>query len=291
MIRYIIVTLILLSANAYGASFYCDPVNGDMSNDGSSESPWTTIQAVIAANKIDSQMYDVPWPDSTSTLVPRNAGAPVQAGDTIYLRSGYHGSIFIQSYFNASNITITNDVGHTPTLRNIVVHAASNWIFDGLSISPEYATGFSESAIVFFEDNGYFGLSYNLTVSNCDVFTVEDTTSWSAEDWTSKACFGFWLRSDYITIDNNTIYNVRIGIYLYHNYLTVTNNTIDGFQGDAISGRTSDTTIDNNLIKNVFKTDPATHNDGIQLYGTPAAPTERVTITRNTSFILRSFMT
>ena len=53
----------------WGASYYVDPVNGDMGNPGTVEHPWKTLEAVLSRKKV----FD--------------------AGDTIFLRSGYHGAI------------------------------------------------------------------------------------------------------------------------------------------------------------------------------------------------------
>ena len=45
------------------------------------------------------------------TLVTVNAGAPVKAGDTLWLRSGYHGAVTIQGAYNAAPITVAAQPG------------------------------------------------------------------------------------------------------------------------------------------------------------------------------------
>src|SRR5690606_38143282 len=52
--------------------FYCDPVNGNIENDGSPESPWSTLQKVFETRR------------------------PFVAGDTICLLDGYHGKPSVQ---------------------------------------------------------------------------------------------------------------------------------------------------------------------------------------------------
>ena len=47
-------------------------------------------------------------------LVTRNAGAPVKGGDTIYLRSGYHGALRVVDFYNEKRITVAAQAGHEP---------------------------------------------------------------------------------------------------------------------------------------------------------------------------------
>ncbi len=45
--HFILTVSIFFTIQATSKTFYLDPVNGSMSNNGSSASPWTTVQAVI----------------------------------------------------------------------------------------------------------------------------------------------------------------------------------------------------------------------------------------------------
>jgi hypothetical protein len=96
-----------LPATAWAKDFYVDPATGSPSGDGSVTKPWRTIEEVIAANLVSTQNWaSLPY-TSTSTLVAKNPTGPIKAGDTVYLRSGYHGALSIIGHYNAKTITIT----------------------------------------------------------------------------------------------------------------------------------------------------------------------------------------
>jgi len=78
----------LVASVLHGAVFYVDPEKGDMDNDGSAERPWRTIEQVFGQNLIETR-------DTAGSL--KNPQAPVKAGDTILLRSGYHGEIYCEA--------------------------------------------------------------------------------------------------------------------------------------------------------------------------------------------------
>ena len=90
--------LILLLGVAFAAradDFYIDPVNGSDAGDGSATNPWRSLQALFDDGLIETQDWpDYPYQDGMQ-LVTVNAGAPVRAGDTIWLRSGYYGDLVI----------------------------------------------------------------------------------------------------------------------------------------------------------------------------------------------------
>src|SRR5512139_2168883 len=98
--RGLLTCLLLCLVPPVGATdFYVDPVNGSDSGDGSAANPWRTLQAVIAANLIETRNWDSLPYGSGSVLVPVNAGAPVKAGDTLWLRTGYHGEVVISGAY------------------------------------------------------------------------------------------------------------------------------------------------------------------------------------------------
>src|SRR6476469_2176744 len=134
--------LILLLGAAFAAhagDFYIDPVNGSDAGDGSATNPWRSLQALFDDGLIETQDWpDYPYQDGMQ-LVTVNAGAPVRAGDTIWLRSGYHGDLVIEHAYNTAPITIAVEAGQSPEVRSLRVQAAQNWIVRGLSISPSYA--------------------------------------------------------------------------------------------------------------------------------------------------------
>lgn len=106
--RVIAIMLVLVAGLAAGADWYVDPSVPDNTGDGSALRPWRTLEDVFAAGLIESKDKDGN---------PVNAGAPVKAGDTLWLRSGYHGDINTGGYFNDDYITIAAEAGYTPQLQ------------------------------------------------------------------------------------------------------------------------------------------------------------------------------
>ena len=112
------------------AVFYVDPEKGNIDNDGSAARPWRTIQEVFEHNLIRTR-------DSAGRS--KNPNAPVKAGDTILLRSGYHGEIYCRGAYNDDYITIAAEKGHTPKIRRIFFSTARKWIIRGLTVSCSFA--------------------------------------------------------------------------------------------------------------------------------------------------------
>lgn len=89
-----------------GNIFYCDPVNGSMDNDGSKDRPRTRLQDVVENNLIETRESAVHPCEEEAGLIIKNEGAPVKAGDTIMLRSWYHGAFPLTGAYNTEYINI-----------------------------------------------------------------------------------------------------------------------------------------------------------------------------------------
>src|SRR5262249_53561926 len=156
---------VLLCCTALGArasDFYVDPVNGSDAGDGSAANPWRSLQSLFDDGLIETQDWpDYPYEDGMQ-LVPVNDGAPVRAGDTIWLRSGYHGDLVIEHAYNTAPITIAAEAGESPHIRSLTVQAAQNWIVSGLSISPSYAATLDSIDMVEISDHNYFGPTWDI---------------------------------------------------------------------------------------------------------------------------------
>ena len=93
---------ILLGVTAAQAStFYCDPIHGSPQGDGSSARPWGTIEQILQERLI--QLRD-------RAGQPANPEAPVKPGDTVLLRSGWHGIIRVAEGYNDQFITVEKNV-------------------------------------------------------------------------------------------------------------------------------------------------------------------------------------
>lgn len=266
---------------AVADSFYCDPVLGNPSGDGTQSNPWRTLQEVISGNLI--QTYD----RNGNTL---NPNAPVHPGDTILLRSGYQGVVYIAKGYNDLPITIAADDGETPQLGWIIVREGSRWTFRGLTISPEFAppaAGNPPTEIVRFAENGT-SPSSELIIEDSFIFTVADSSNWTANDWINNAATGIRLGrhgTGHIA-RNNYIMNVRFGINLCAYDCIAEGNVIDSFSGDGIRATRDGQVVQYNVIKNCrcsAADGDTNHDDGIQcfLFNVGYGTVQNVTIRGN----------
>ncbi|MHC4751975.1 MAG: hypothetical protein ACYTFW_19135, partial [Planctomycetota bacterium] len=195
------------------AVYYVDPNRGSMNNNGSSEKPWSTVQEVFKKGLIETQAYDnLPYKPGAS-LKPRNQGAPVKAGDTILLRSGYHGQLWDRGAVNSDYITIAAETGHTPYLKRIYLSAVSKWILRGLTITPELAPTYERNPLIHIESHGWHGPSSDVIIENCTLYSVRDSSKWTAGDWNKLACRGIQFNNcPNSIIRNNTLKNINFGI-------------------------------------------------------------------------------
>jgi len=258
--------LFCLAPPAGAADFYVDPVNGSDGGDGSAASPWRTLQAVLQANLIETRNWEsLPYHPGLA-LVTVNAGAPVKAGDTLWLRDGYHGAVVIQSAYNALPITIAAAPGHVPRLKSLLVQSAQNWVLRGLSISPSHAPPLAPITVVNVRDHSWFGPAWDVTIDGCDVFTVDDASAWSASDWVNVASSGVGVGADRVTVHASRVRNVRFGISVSGKQARIQDNLVDGFSADGMRGLGDDGLFEYNRVQNNYVGDPpdTNHDDGFQ---------------------------
>jgi hypothetical protein len=258
--------LLCLAAPVSATDFYVDPVNGSDAGNGSAANPWRTLQAVIEANLIETQDWESLPYEPGLNLVPVNVGAPVKAGDTLFLRSGYHGEVVIQSAYNASPITIVAEPGQVPLVRSLRVEAAQNWVVRGLSISPSYALPLDQGTIVDVSDDGYLGPAWDVEVDDCDIFTVDDASGWGPDEWVNLTSSGVDVDADRVTIHNSRVRNVRFGIGVSGKDAKIQGNLVDGFSADGLRGLGDNGLFEYNRIQNDYIGDDfdPNHDDGFQ---------------------------
>jgi nitrous oxidase accessory protein NosD len=267
MRRSLAVLLLCCAAPAAATDFYVDPVNGSDSGNGSASSPWRTLQAVLAANLIETRNWSALPYEPGAVLVTINAGAPVKAGDRLWLRSGYHGAVTIQSAYNLLPITVAAQAGHVPRLRSLTVQAAQNWVIRGLSLSPSHAPPITPTiTILNVRDHSFFGPAWDITVEGADIFTINDASAWTANDWVSQASSGVSLSAERATLRNSRVRNVRFGISVSGKGDRVQGNLVDGFSADGMRGLGDDGVFEYNRVQNNYVNDPpdANHDDGFQ---------------------------
>ncbi len=265
------------------AVFHIDPASGSMQNDGSASAPWSTLAEVLDAELIATRSYSpLPYEAGVSQLVPKNPGAPVQAGDTLLLFSGLHGDCFYRGAYNTAVITIMAADGETPVLSQFHMQACANWRLIGVQVSPEPYGVFHGEPLVRFASHGYHGPTRDVEVRDCNVSTAADTWEWTAAEWVDRASDGIRVSGNHAAILNNELTNVHFGIVLAGDSGQAVGNSIVNFSGDGMRPMGSDILFEGNTIKNCYAVGDGNHDDGIQSFTNLANPFYRVTLRGNT---------
>lgn len=265
MIRIMLlcIGLCLVSLEAKAAEFYVDPVNGTAAGEGSVERPWRTIQEVFDAGLVESQQWNQHPYSEQSKLVVKNPGAPMRGGDTIWLRSGFHGDLLIDEYYNPDGITIAADEDHAPCLSSLRIRSGSHWIIRGLTISAEFAEAYERHTLIDLDAHSWRGPIHDVVVEDCIVRSVADTTDWTVDDWNQLACNGIQVDGTRMTIRNNDLLNVNFGISVSADDSLVMGNVVENFAGDGLRGLGNHCTFQYNTVKNCYAVNQ-NHDDGFQ---------------------------
>ncbi len=280
-ISTIIILVITISQLAFANTFYIDPTNGSMANDGSILLPWSTLEEVINANLIHTRGYTLPYDVTTSTFIDKNTNGPIHAGDTLIVLSGLHGKFFQRGSFNESYITIKAMDGHQPIISEINLTAGSNWRFEGLTISSEPYGEYLTSNLMYLQSHGWHGPINNLHIKDCNLYSTANSTPWSKDDWLSNSRTGMSIVGDSVLVENCHLLNVNFGISLVGKNLIALNNTIENFAGDGMRALGPNIVIEGNTIKNCYKIND-NHDDGIQSFNLGTYDTRNVIIRGNT---------
>jgi hypothetical protein len=249
----------LLSAT----TFYLDPNNGNMGNDGSSNHPWTTVQEVLDSNLIETYAPENYPYEEGDPLILVNEGAPIKAGDTLICRTGYYGALHISRKFNTDYITICAEDSHTPIFKNIRLTGTRYWRLQGLTVTPSAASQYERNTLVFIEWHNWSGPSTYITVEDCDLYSIENTFFWSADDWDQLSCTAINSQGKNVIIRNNYCKNVNFGISSSGDSCLVEYNTIENFAGDGLRGLGDYNTFQYNIVKNSYDVN-GNHDDGFQ---------------------------
>jgi hypothetical protein len=258
---------LLLLAAAYpvpAATFHCDPVKGRPDGDGSAARPWRTIEEAIAAKRIQIR-------DAKGS--PSDPKAPVKPGDTILLRSGWHGVIRIPGGVNDAFVTIAAAPGQTPQVGWIAIDGGRKWKVKGLTVSPSLApTPLRKvpSNLVMLGERGDAACA-ELVVEDCFVYSVLDASRWTAKDWMETASSGIWLGRNGTghVARNNYVLNTRFGINLCAPGVLCEGNVVTDFSADGIRVTRDGQVVQYNVVKNIFVSaadGDKNHDDGIQAF-------------------------
>ncbi|WP_407180101.1 right-handed parallel beta-helix repeat-containing protein [Bradyrhizobium sp. STM 3562] len=218
---------------ATGHAFYVDPSVGSMANRGSTEAPWSTLSAVIRAGLF--------------------VNGTIRAGDTVYLRSGDHGSIGL-SGSNFDFITIAADSGATPVISSVNI-TGSKWIIRDLTIESPGST------LVNIRPNA----SNNIIVGN-HILSQPDVRAWTRTDWQNHSSLAVSINGQCTTILNNNIENIRWGILANADHALIQGNTINNIGDDGMQVTASDIIIRGNRLTNFHDIGDGNHADMIQAF-------------------------
>lgn len=229
-----------LGSPASAADFYVDPATGSAANDGSAAKPWKTLEEVITAKLF---------------------GTTVKAGDTVHLKSGYHGEMAVSGGSYAPPITVVSDVGLGAKLRHVRFTSTSGWVLRGVSVSPSYGTAAGAITMIEVQTN-----ASKITVEDSEAFSVADSKAWGVSEWLQSASNGISVRGSDSTARNNKVKNVRFGITADASKVVIEGNTVENFSADGLRGLGDDETFQYNLIKNSYLDDSVdtNHDDGFQ---------------------------
>jgi hypothetical protein len=256
---------LLAGLSAQAATYYCDPAKGTPQGDGSAARPWRTVEEVIAAKLIQ-------FTDKDGKAA--NPNAPVKSGDTLLLRSGWHGVIRIPRGYNEQFITIAAEKGQNPQVGWIEIGDGRKWMVKGLTVSPSLAASqigkLPNGHLVSLGEHGGEDCA-ELVVEDCFIFSVLDASAWTAEDWVKKPANGIWLgrNGKKHVARNNYVLNTRFGINLCAPDCLCEGNVVANFSGDGVRGTRDGQIIQYNVIKNCYvsaKDGDANHDDGIQVF-------------------------
>ena len=259
-----IILLALAPLMVHAATFHCDPVRGSPQGDGSVERPWRTVEQVLRARLIRLE-------DSRGQS--DKPGAPVKAGDTVLLGSGWHGVIRIAHGYNQRPITIAAEPGQRPQVGWVEIGEGRNWIIKGLVVSPSLAPApldRNPRELVTLGERGGEE-SAGLVVEDCFVYSVLDTRGWTGREWVEKPASGIWLgrHGRGHVARNNYVLNTRFGINLCAPDCVAEGNVVANFSADGIRATRDGQVVQYNVIKNNFvgaADGDDNHDDGIQVF-------------------------
>jgi hypothetical protein len=235
---------LLICAPAFAETYHVDPAKGAADGDGSAAKPWKTLEEVASSGQL----------------------AKLKGGDTVLLKSGYHGDVKFAGD-NEAPITIAADKGQKPQLSHLVITKGKNWIVKGLIISPTFSETEYKGDIVSFGESGE---SSKITVEDCYIFGAEDTSNFDAQQWMDlKGAMQMGRNGRDLTARNNYIRNVRFGISATSFDSLIEGNVVTDYSADGIRLTRDGQTAQYNIIKNVYvsaKDGDKNHDDGIQCF-------------------------
>lgn len=233
---------LLVPAAAEARDFHVDPATGTTAGDGSSASPWRTLEEVVASGAFS---------DDTIT-----------GGDRVLLGSGYHGELVVMGGGFTTAVTIEPEEGATPTLRRVLLRNTHGFVIRGLSISPSYAETYDRVTMIDLDGAS----STDILIENNELFSERDVSGWGADEWVNRASSGIAVDGPDNVIAGNRLTNVRFGISVSGASVTVRGNVIENFSADGLRGLGDYDVFEHNYVANSYADGDVddNHDDGFQ---------------------------
>lgn len=169
------------------------------------------------------------------------AGFTPKTGDVILLYTGNHGDVILSE----SNYMVASKNGHKARLKSLLLKDAHNISIRGLEIRPEQDFGNHDNYLVLIDST-----CSEISLSNNQVISTHDATTWTTENWNNRASRGIKCRADQCVIENNLVQNIFHGIKTEGDHIMVQYNHVDRFGGDAIRNTGSNNTYKANFLTN-----------------------------------------
>lgn len=231
-----------------------------------------------------------PW-NSLSTVLTSEVGGsgPVQPGDVIYLMSGNYGDITV-SNVNTGFIGLEAAPGQTPVLHTLNISGADYWVIQGLKIQTGVETT-PYTYLVHVTAASQTDPVNNIIFNDNTLSTVDSTQGWTTTQWQDDTANGIdmdmngFTGTGCISITNNNISNVLVGVNLGDDGTLFSGNTINDIGDDGLDFTGyNNLFILNNTFTNSNTIGDGNHNDFIQGYtsgGRPDLPHNNVLIQGN----------
>ncbi len=259
---FVLLVLTMPLGSTFAATYYSDPIKGEAENDGSHLTPWPSLQRVIEAGLLQQ----------------------LQPGDTLLLRTGYHGLARFSGE-NVRVITIAAEQGQIPLLGRLEVRAGSKWTIRSLSISPEHGDISYAGPIV---SLGEFGPSSDLLIEDCYVFGSSHPEKLAAAQWIALNN-GIYLgrNGTRLVSRNNYLFNTRHAIQCAATESLIEGCIVENFSGDGLRLLRDRCVARWNVVRNSYCDEKhdgdRNHDDLLQcfLFGKGSGVIRNITITEN----------
>ena len=281
MKQCIIFYLFLFSLAGQAHTFYLDPINGNINNDGSISNPLPSLEEVNTQGLIQSFGYVVPYASGASPDQVFNPNGIIVGGDTLILLAGLHGIFETRNSHNQSPILIRGVDRDEVILKSIHVRSGSNWVFESLSVSSEPYGAYLTGDGVWFETHNWHGPAHDIEIKDCYIYSAEDADQWSAAEWIDGARNGIRIQGDRVSVNDCQLRNVNFGVTCVGDSISILNSIVENFSGDGMRVLGANILIEGNIIKNCFNVND-NHDDGIQSFNLGTYDVRDIIIRGNT---------